>query len=310
MRPTASSFTRCAATLSTVVFLLLSGCGHASPPTVDFAADALYLGNPINRIVLIGSSNVFWPNTEGKQAAVDVAASKQCQEQSLGLMRNALAQKGYSVGAAVPMGVAFVDPSINYSEFQYIGPDGSEVPWRAMMPVFEYPHLRGNPNLERAVRDFIEPMNLPQPGQPNSAAVKYIVQTLDPTADTLCHLHARGNKYSGGRRFGAAMLGRHSSSLQNRDFATDPLSALTGQLNDNLYSNLMCVEVASGTRLWEDLAIDPNVDPASPVQDHAAKIIQYLPPRGSPMNPEVQRSTGGPPPRVPAAPTPTGTPGK
>ncbi len=100
------------------------------------------------------------------------------------------------------------------------------------------------------------------------------------------------------------MLGRHSSSLQNRDFATDPLSALTGQLNDNLYSNLMCVEVAGGTKLWEDLAIDPNVDPVAPAQAHAGTIIQYLPPRGSPMNPEVQRSTGGPPPRLPTAPAP------
>jgi hypothetical protein len=310
MRPFASSFTPCVAMLSAATFVLLSGCAHSSPPTVDFAADALYLGNPIQRIVLIGSGNVFWPKTGGEQAAVDVPAGMQCQERLLGLVRNALAQKGYQVGAAVPMGVAFVDPSINYAEFQYVGQDGAERPWRMMTPVFEYPHLRSNPNLERAVRDFIEPMNLPQPGQPNAAAVKYIVQTLDPTADTLCHLHARGNKYSAGRRFGAAMLGRHSSSLQNRDFATDPLSALTGQLNDNLYSNLMCVEVASGTTLWEDMKIDPDVDPTSPTQEHAVTIIEYLPPRGSPMNPEVQRSRGGPVPRVTAVPAPTGPAGK
>jgi hypothetical protein len=285
--------------LAAAGFLLVSGCGHA-PPTVEYASDSLYLGNPIKRIAVFSSANVFWPRTGGKQAVIDVAASRQCQERLLPLLQRQLAQKGYEVAIAAPVGVAFVDPGIDYSSFQYVGPDGSDVLWPAMIPVFEYPILTANPNLERAVRDIIEPMNvatkqgqLPR-FQPNPAAVKFIGRTLDPSADTLCYLRGIGDKYSAGRKFGAMMFS---------------LRAGGGGLSDDLFASLTCMQVDSGRVLWKDYVLDNNADPVEPTQIHVATMIQYLPPRGYSMNPEVVRAYGGPVPKASRAPGPPAGPG-
>jgi len=261
---------------------LLAGCGH-SPPTVQYASDSLYRGNPIQRIAVFSSANVYWPRTGSKQAVIDVKASMECQEKLLAMVKATLSQRGYAVGATVPVGVAFVDPHIDYSGFQYVGPDGSDVPWTTMAPVFEYPSLRSNPNFERAVRDFIEPLNaaikegrLPT-HQPLPAAVKFIGQTIDPGADTLCYLRAIGDKYSAARKFGAAMFSRYG-----------------GGLSDDLFASLMCVQVESGAVLWRDYVVNYGEDPVTPSLQDVATMTQYLPPRGYSMNPQVVRADGGP----------------
>ncbi|GEM_PF-5325155 len=139
------------------------------------------------------------PRTGVKQPVVDIRASKQSQEKILPLLQGQLAQKGYEVANVSPTGVAFVSPDINYNDFYFIDGGSEERKVAAIGPVFEYPILKQNPDLEKAVREFVEQLNIARKAKrlssfaPDREAINVIAKELAPALIALSYVCGRAN---------------------------------------------------------------------------------------------------------------------
>jgi len=264
---------------SLVIIFFLTGCA-APIPMVIHSADSMYTTNPMKRIAVFSSAYVVWPRTGVKQPVVDIRASKQSQEKILPLLQGQLAQKGYEVANVSPTGVAFVSPDINYNDFYFIDGGSEERKVAAIGPVFEYPILKQNPDLEKAVREFVEQLNIARKAKrlssfaPDREAIKVIAKELGAGADTLCHMYVVGDKYSSARKLGQMLI---------------PYSSV---LIEDLAVELTCLQVNSAQVLWINSLLS-YLDPLEPTAEFVSELIQHLPPRGAPLSRQIKRSTGG-----------------
>jgi hypothetical protein len=283
------------------VFLSWTGTafGESPSPAVLQASDVLYIHNPVTNVALLANGFVAWP-THGDDLVVDIGLSRQAQEKLLLAVKRQLESKGYRVGAAVPAGVAFVDPVFDYEHLKYLAPDKQELSPLGVVPLYLYPTVAGNWALSRAVRDLIEPMNMARADKalerfrPNPESAKFIARALDPTADTVCSVQLAGIKYSNANAFGTAMRANGLVGVI--------VAGATGAMSDEQRMEMTCFSAKDGTLLWQNSSHAQRVDPGNPTDQAATTLLQYLPGRGYRMSDRVQRAFGGPPPTTKTGP--------
>ncbi len=264
--------------------IVLSGCAGTNKKTVIKPVE-----NNMKKIAVIGESKIYYPRRGGQSPVLDLEASKKAMDIHFYDIEAILKQRGYEIQYCKPAGVGYLYINDENLVVKDYGTDNSTWKIKGGGPVFEYMDVKENKEFGRAVRRAFEHItaetNAKQYDSYLPLAYDFDLAALrDFTkADTVCFSSITGNRYTEGRKAGAALSQIGSIVLGPQI----PIARFTGIemfARDMVGSNLACIDTSTGTLLWSAWQAIFD-DPLNEKVDIMKKLLASFPERGKPLNP-------------------------
>lgn len=289
---------RCISVLGLAVAgLYLSGCAVNMPVA---ASPKLTTENPINKIALLGDSNIVWPG--GSNRSLGLEASKETLSLALPLVKQELSILGYDVIYAQSVAVGVKNPldkerwvypaagepkgeidsktaSAASSSAPAYDPNSFGDPYQITdgKPAYVYPKFALGTKLGDTTLSIFESYdNAVDKSGFTIPEDSLAILRSETTADTLCLTRVNGERFTAARKAGAV--------------AMNALTIWVGVViippTDAARVGLACFDAAKGGLLWTGLG--HIGDPEKPVADSLKIVLGYFPRKGETLAPQCE----------------------
>jgi hypothetical protein len=254
--------------------ITMSGCGIK---TAIRAPESMLKENPMTKIAVLSTGKINWPSVRGK-FCLQPSGSLAATEAFTQLTKEELTTMGYDVVMAETVGVGFQCRNWVVMPEKQANSEAKPENYRVVTndnPLMICPKFQDEEPLSKAavkVNDDFERIVLAGQSdqfEPDKNMVAAIGEATG--ADTICLVRVTGAKYTGGRKFAAALLG--------------------GSANDASAAYFSFIEAKTGTVLWQSFYFSFS-DPTMPTANALAAAFKYLPHSGQPFD-NTLCSTGG-----------------
>lgn len=268
--------------LATSGGLIASGCSEVA---VRSSRDMLTV-NPMEKLAIIVESNIVYPQGKGKEPILDIATNKKALSRLIPMTKEIFEEKGYDVLYCEPAGIRYHKPDQKaYRITANYAVDGISKAWKKKdrQPVYEYPGIRENPALAKALHAIFEEINEASaqeriysyiPSKEDFAVISAITG-----ADTICINTIYGIKYLSADKRKAAGLAVLGVILGSSKKMT---------LTDKFESFFICVNAKTGDVLWEHGLYKPG-NPDNPKRELLEEVLEPFPRKGQPLESKYRK---------------------